>query len=93
MLPSYGSITPSETDSFGKITPEMHLIVCYSGLAGCFGGMSVLLAKSTAELVKDVISGSETNAFEHFQPFVIVVAMALTLFAQISILNAGERSE
>mmetsp|Transcript_1571 Transcript_1571/g.2767 ORF Transcript_1571/g.2767 Transcript_1571/m.2767 type:complete len:623 (-) Transcript_1571:28-1896(-) len=69
--------------------PQMHRIICYGGLAGCFGGLSVLLAKSTAELVKNVLSGTEENAFGHVQPYIIVVSMATCLFAQINILNTG----
>lgn len=68
---------------------EMNRIVCYGGLAGCFGGLSVLLAKSTAELVKNVMTGSEAGAFDHPQPYLIVLCMAMCLLSQITILNSG----
>ncbi|GMH93869.1 hypothetical protein TL16_g12743 [Triparma laevis f. inornata] len=77
------------TPSRSTPAPQMHRIICYGGLAGCFGGMSVLLAKSTAELVKNVLSGTENNAFTHFQPYLIVISMVTCLFAQINILNSG----
>jgi hypothetical protein len=98
----------------------MNRIVCYGGLAGCFGGLSVLLAKSTAELgedwafglgkkkeakqpatrlsttvflspvaVKNVMTGSEAGAFDHPQPYLIVLCMAMCLLSQITILNSG----
>ena len=67
----------------------MHMILCYGGMAGAFGGQSVLLAKSTVELLKNLITGTETGAFENFQPYVIIGSMAVCLFAQITTLNAG----
>ncbi|GMI10629.1 hypothetical protein TrRE_jg10744 [Triparma retinervis] len=72
-----------------QVHTEMNRIVCYGGLAGCFGGLSVLLAKSTAELVKNVMTGSETGAFDHPQPYLIVLCMAMCLLSQITILNSG----
>ena len=75
--------------SAANVHDDMSRIICYGGLAGCFGGLSVLLAKSTAELVKNVMTGSESGAFSHFQPYLIVISMAFCLVSQITILNAG----
>jgi hypothetical protein len=46
-----------------------------TGLGGTFGGQSVTLAKSTVELIKSSLAGSD--AFLHLQSYVIVIAMAV----------------
>jgi len=51
-------------------------VVCYGGLAGIFGGQSVMLAKTVVELVKSAIfEGSD--AFTHVVTYVMVAAMAV----------------
>lgn len=66
-------------------------IVCYGGIAGTLGGQSVLLAKSTVELVKTAIwgEGLDSDAFHHFQTYVIIIGMATCLLFQITTLNGG----
>ena len=68
---------------------EMQRIVCYGGIAGVFGGCSVLLGKSTAELVKNVMTGDDDGAFTHFAPFAIIFGMLASLLTQITVLNHG----
>jgi len=68
---------------------EMKRIICLGGLAGCFGGQSVLLAKSTAELAKNALFEEGGDAFNHVLPYVIIVLMICCLLTQISILNFG----
>jgi hypothetical protein len=67
----------------------MFRIVCYGGVAGAFGGQSVLLAKSTAELVKNIITSTEAGAFSHVSPYLIIFSMFFCLYTQITVLNAG----
>ena len=71
------------------LSDEMKRIICYGGLAGVFGGCSVLLGKSTAELVKNVIQGEDDGAFKHLAPYLIVGGMLVSLLMQITILNKG----
>jgi len=72
-----------------KNETEMREIISWGGLAGCFGGCSVLLAKSSVELMKNVITGTERGAFSYPAPYLILTGMALCLFIQINTLNAG----
>ncbi|KAG3016280.1 hypothetical protein C6341_g15521 [Phytophthora cactorum] len=51
-------------------------IICYGGIAGTFGGQSVLLAKSTVELLKSAIWGdSGLYMFTQFTSYVIVAVI------------------
>ena len=69
---------------------EMLRIICFGGLAGSFGGCSVLLAKSTAELVKNALFEDGAYAFKHSPvPYIIIVLMICCLLTQITILNKG----
>ena len=69
---------------------EMQRIICFGGIAGCFGGCSVLLAKSTAELVKNALFENGADAFEHSPvPYIIMTLMICCLLTQITILNKG----
>ena len=69
---------------------EMRRIICFGGLAGSFGGCSVLLAKSTAELVKNALFENGADAFRHSMvPYIIIALMLCCLLTQITILNKG----
>ncbi|RLN89563.1 hypothetical protein BBJ28_00021836, partial [Nothophytophthora sp. Chile5] len=65
-------------------------IICYGGIAGTFGGQSVLLAKSTVELLKSAIWG-EAGAymFTQFTSYVIICGLATCLGCQVHFLNGG----
>ncbi|ETP47186.1 hypothetical protein F442_06736 [Phytophthora nicotianae P10297] len=65
-------------------------IICYGGIAGTFGGQSVLLAKSTVELLKSAIWGdSGFYMFTQFTSYVIVAGMCACLGFQVHFLNGG----
>ncbi|OQR94550.1 hypothetical protein ACHHYP_01131 [Achlya hypogyna] len=64
-------------------------IVCYGGIAGTFGGQSVLLAKSTVELLKSAIWGDGAYAFSHPTTYAIISGLVICLLCQISFLNGG----
>ena len=65
-------------------------IACYGGIAGTFGGQSVLLAKSTVELIKtSLFNGGD--AYTRLPFYLILGGMAVTLLLQISFLNEGLR--
>ncbi|KAK1939349.1 putative magnesium transporter NIPA8 [Phytophthora citrophthora] len=65
-------------------------IICYGGIAGTFGGQSVLLAKSTVELLKSAIWGDAgPYMFTQFTSYVIVAGMGACLFFQVHFLNGG----
>ena len=83
------STATGESESTWLAKGSIVHVICYGGMAGTFGGQSVLFAKSTVELVKSSWTGG--NAFQHFQPYIIVVGMALSLILQITILNEGLR--
>ena len=55
-------------------------------LSGIIGAQSVLLGKSCAELVKTLIAG-RGNLFMHFGTYVLLAAMFLSIFGQLSFLN------
>lgn len=55
-------------------------------LSGIIGAQSVLLGKSCAELVKTLIAG-RGNLFLHFGTYVLLAAMFLSIFGQLSFLN------
>lgn len=67
----------------------LYHIVCYGGIAGTFGGQSVLLAKSTVELVKSALWGDGSEAFSRIETYIIITGMAVCLLSQISVLNGG----
>jgi len=72
----------------------MYHVVCYGGIAGTLGGQSVLLAKSTVELVKTEIWGGKEHsddydAFQQYQTYLIIVGMVTCLICQIITLNGG----
>ena len=50
--------------------------VCYGGLAGIFGGQSVMLAKSVVEPVKSALFEGG-DAFSHFPTYLLVAGMAV----------------
>ncbi|KAI9922271.1 hypothetical protein PsorP6_002622 [Peronosclerospora sorghi] len=65
-------------------------IICYCGIAGTFGGQSVLLAKSTVELLKSAIWGkSGLYMFTQITSFLIVAGMGACLVFQMHFLNGG----
>ncbi|KDO21227.1 hypothetical protein SPRG_13727 [Saprolegnia parasitica CBS 223.65] len=64
-------------------------IVCYGGIAGTFGGQSVLLAKSTVELLKSAIWGDGADAFKHPATYAIISGLVVCLLCQITFLNGG----
>ncbi|KAF0731957.1 hypothetical protein Ae201684_010908 [Aphanomyces euteiches] len=64
-------------------------IVCYGGIAGTFGGQSVLLAKSTVELLKSAIWGNGADAFSHPTTYAIIAGLVTCLLSQITFLNGG----
>lgn len=65
-------------------------IICYGGIAGTFGGQSVLLAKSTVELLKSAIWGDAgVYMFTQFTSYVIAAGMGACLFFQVHFLNGG----
>lgn len=68
----------------------LYHIVCYGGIAGTFGGQSVLLAKSTVELLKSAIWGQAGSyMFTQVASYVIIGGMALCLGCQVHFLNGG----
>lgn len=65
-------------------------IVCYGGIAGTFGGQSVLLAKSTVELLKSAIWGADGAAvFTNVAPYLILCGLIICLVFQVFFLNGG----
>ncbi|GLD93139.1 hypothetical protein PINS_up001731 [Pythium insidiosum] len=68
----------------------LYHIICYGGVAGTFGGQSVLLAKSTVELLKSAIWGSGGSAvLTRPAPYFIVFGLFLCLACQVHYLNGG----
>jgi uncharacterized membrane protein len=67
----------------------LYHIICYGGIAGTFGGQSVLLAKSTVELLKSAIWGEGTYAFKYFATYMITFGLFGCLFFQVKFLNGG----
>lgn len=65
-------------------------IICYGGIAGTFGGQSVLLAKSTVELLKSAIWG-DSGFYMFTQPtsYVIIAGLGACLGFQVHFLNGG----
>lgn len=83
-------VTKSRIERTGAGEHGLAHIICYGGIAGTFGGQSVLLAKSTVELAKSAIWGTGANdAFEHYETYLIVGGMIVCLIFQITTLNGG----
>ncbi|KAL7750401.1 hypothetical protein RI367_004174 [Sorochytrium milnesiophthora] len=59
----------------------------YACIGGVLGGLTILLAKSAAELVTLTIAGD--NQFGHAASYFIIVGVVLTGFGQIYYINAG----
>jgi uncharacterized membrane protein len=55
-------------------------------LSGILGAQSVLLGKSTAELIKTLVAG-RGNLFLHFGTYVILITMVTCIFCQVHYLN------
>ena len=65
-------------------------MIHYCGLAGCFGGETILFAKSTSELVKAAwISGNYQDWMSSPIPYLLVVGMLGTVVTQVHLLNTG----
>jgi len=65
-------------------------IVHYCSIAGCFGGLCIILAKSCSELAKNaIISKSTQDWTTSIIPSVLVFAMIATVLIQMSFLNTG----
>lgn len=65
-------------------------MIHYCGLAGSFGGETVLFAKSCSELVKNaLITGQYDDWTSSTLPYIFLVCMAGTLVSQVSMLNTG----
>lgn len=63
-------------------------LVGRTGVAGLVGGVSVLFAKSTVELLKDAAFGGQ-QVFSQPDTYLIILCMLLCLFAQITFLNGA----
>jgi hypothetical protein len=63
-------------------------MIGYSGTAGIIGGQSVLFAKSTAEMLKSVMTGN-AHVFNHLEAYLIISGMVFCLLMQITFLNGG----
>lgn len=83
--------TKSRIERTGLGENGMYHVVCYGGIAGTLGGQSVLLAKSTVELIKTEIWWDHDNyaAFQQYQTYLIIGGMITCLISQIVILNGG----
>lgn len=60
----------------------------YPAIAGTIGAQSVLFAKCTVELIINT-GRHQGNAFVHWETYLIMVCMFLTIFLQIKWLNDG----
>ncbi|ETV95553.1 hypothetical protein H310_10995 [Aphanomyces invadans] len=69
-----------------KAVLKMHPLT-YAGLAGVFGAQSVMFAKSTGELLKQSLKGS--NQFDKFLTYVIIAALVLTISLETHCLSLG----
>jgi magnesium transporter len=64
--------------------------VHYCGLAGCFGGQTILFAKSASELVKTaLITGDYQDWTTSPLPYLFVLGMIGTVLTQLNFLNTG----
>jgi magnesium transporter len=65
-------------------------LVHYCGLAGCFGGQTILFAKSASELVKTaLVSGNYQDWTTSPLPYLFVLGMIGTVLTQVNFLNTG----
>jgi hypothetical protein len=62
----------------------------YPAISGTVGAQSVLFAKCTVELLVNTLQGKGA-LFSYYQTFLVLAAMAFTVFLQISWLNEGLR--
>lgn len=62
----------------------------YCGLAGCFGGQTLLLAKCLSELLLNALLSDDWGDWKRsFVPYVMALGMVGTLFTQLNFLNSG----
>ena len=67
-----------------------YTVIHYCSLAGCFGGQCILFAKSSSELVKNVVINNEIDDWTNsILPYLFLLGMASCLLLQISFLNTG----
>lgn len=65
-------------------------IVHYTGIAGCFGGETILFAKSASELVKNaLVSGRYDDWTSSPLPCLFVICMIGCVLTQVNFLNTG----
>jgi len=84
------SLAKKRIEQTGVGENELFHVICYGGIAGTFGGQSVLLAKSTVELIKTALWGNgTTDVFSHHEVYIMVGGMVTCLFCQITTLNGG----
>lgn len=73
----------------GRRNNSFH-IVHYCGIAGCFGGETILFAKSTSELIKNaLVSGTYQDWTTSPTPYLFVLGMIGTVIPQVRFLNSG----
>lgn len=62
----------------------------YCGLAGCFGGQTLLLAKCLSELLLNALLNDDWDDWKHSPvPYFMAIGMVGTLFTQLHFLNTG----
>lgn len=62
----------------------------YCGLAGCFGGQTLLLAKCLSELLLNAMLNDDWADWKHSPvPYFMAIGMVGTLFTQLHFLNTG----
>lgn len=83
------TISAKRIESSGQNVGGLYHIICYGGIAGTFGGQSVLLAKSTVEMLKSALWGQGSTDFEHVETYLIIGGMVICLVSQITVLNGG----
>ncbi|CAB9511629.1 NIPA-like protein 2 [Seminavis robusta] len=65
-------------------------LVHYCGLAGCFGGETILLAKSSSELVRNALVNQQFDDWTtSFIPYLFVAGMIVCVLTQVHLLNTG----
>lgn len=63
-------------------------LIAYGGLAGSFGGQTVLFAKSTVELLKSAVFHGD-DGLRHVEAYLIIAGLAACLVGQVHFLNGG----
>jgi len=85
----YDSKDEHEADKSTKwVSDEAMHPYTYAALAGIVGGLSVLLAKCVAELVKVTIEG-DSSQFHNPVSWLFTVALLITCIAQVHWINQG----